>query len=221
MILTEHAGLTAAEIEIRAESFAASVAYAASIGAEVVIRSTTGLSGFVTAAEGVYSEIQCFVPLGSNSSIEISNPASVPVIVTCGAGDTDNDTAYGPGLEFWDRDADENPSDDASSYANGRICGKLLYIKDTKGWTWWQTRYAARMTASGGGTRTDANGYGQISVAAALAFEGTVPDDPYTATDEGNVEIKPASAAPGSEPPRLNVLKQWGRDLRNVRGRWC
>lgn len=179
MILAEHTGLTAAEIEIRVEGFATSVAYAESIGAEAVVRSITGLAGYITDATTVYPDILCFVPMGSNSSVEITPPTSVPVIVTCGAGDTDNDTAYGPGLEFWDLDADANPSDDASSYANGRICGKILRIKDYWGCSWVAARDHARRYATGGYARTDADGYGKIDLAAALATKPIFPaDDP-------------------------------------------
>jgi hypothetical protein len=124
-----------------------------------------------------------------------------------------NDTAYGPGLEFWDLDADSDGTDDASSYSNGRICGKLLYLKDTKGWTWWQTRYVARMTASGAGTRTDADGYGKIDVTAALAWLGTVTDDPYTDDVEDSFAVKRDSAEPTVIRPRINILKQRGMPL--------
>jgi hypothetical protein len=199
MILAEHAGLTQAEIEIRVEDFADSVAYAESIGAVAVVRSTLGLTGFLASAASVYPDIQCFVPVGPNTSVEITDPAAIPVIVTCGAGDTDNDTAYGAALEFWDRDADENPSDDASSYANGRICGKLLYIKDTLGISWWQARYIARMTASNGGSHNNQHGYGQIIVAAALAYDidslGII-DDPYQTGDQSVGQEEVVSAEP-------------------------
>ena len=61
--------------------------YADSVGAEMVVRSTTGLSGFVSDAETYYPEgILCFVPLGSNTYEELTAVTSSPVIVTCGAG---------------------------------------------------------------------------------------------------------------------------------------
>lgn len=147
-----------------------------------VIKSTIGLQGFIYSALNYYQDcgICSFVPLGSNDPIQIYlNPDEIPVIVTSGAGDTDNDTAFGNGLEFWDDDTDGNPAVDASSFSNGTVLGKLLKIKETLTCTWWEARYRARQTASGGGTWSINNGYGKIDVSAAIAWSGTVPADPY------------------------------------------
>lgn len=167
------------QIEIRNGGITADWNYAVSIGAIAFVRSLTDLTGNIATALTHYPEIQGFMPLGSNSYIPISSPNYVPVIVTAGAGDTQNDTGYGEGLEFWDSDQDGNPAVDASSFANGTICGKLLYIKDQLNCNWWEARYRARMTATGLGTRTDLNGYGKIDKALAIAFAYNVPADPY------------------------------------------
>jgi len=171
----------ASQIEMRIESFDASIAYAQSIGAIAVVRSTTGVATFISKAQSAYPDIQSFVPLGSNDPNEqITNPPFIPVIITSGAGDSDNDTAYGPGLEFWDDDDDGNPNTDASSFSNGTICGKLLKIKDTLNCSWWQARYRARRTASNNGLWDQHNGFGKVSISAAIAFSGLIPADAYS-----------------------------------------
>lgn len=44
--------------------------------------------------------------------------------------------------------------------------------------TFWEARYCARMTSSNP-TRDDVHGYGEIDVAAAIAYNGSIIDDPY------------------------------------------
>lgn len=161
------------QIEIHAADLGPSIAYAQSIGAVALVHSYVGIEYHVAEAHMAYPAIECFMPLGSNEHVELDALQSVPVIVSCGAGQTQNDTAYGDGLEFWD-----NP-DFVSSNANGTVCGKLLKIKDVLGCSWWESRYRARMTASNAGVWDKYNGYGQINLAAALAFAGEIPPDPY------------------------------------------
>lgn len=161
-----------ADIEIYPADFAPSIVYAQSVGAIAVVHSYIGIENHIAEAQPAYPTIQCFMPLGSNSHVELFNLPSIPVIVSCGAGSTQNDTAYGLGLEFWD-----NP-DFVSSNANGIICGKILKIKDVLACTWWEARYRARQTASNSGTWDKFNGYGQINVAAAIAYAGAIADDP-------------------------------------------
>lgn len=168
------------DIEIRLESLSASLQYAHSSGTVIaVVRSTIGIEGYTAIAQDEYPLIQVFMPLGNNSHIELTALTAIPVIVSSGAGDTQNDTAYGKGLEFWDDDNDGNPNNDASSFSNGTICGRLLFIKDSVSCPWWFARYRARMTASGGGSWTLENGYGKINTVAAIAFVGEMPEDPY------------------------------------------
>jgi len=170
-----------ADVTIYPDDMGPSIAFAQSVGAIAVIHSYAGIENHIGDAQLAYAAIQCFMPLGSNTFEELFNLSSIPVIVPSGAGDTRNDTGYGQGLEFWDDDNDGNPATDGSSYSNGMVLGKLLKIRDTLVCTWWEARYRARQTASNGGVWDKFNGYGKISVAAAIAFIGSIPDDPYLA----------------------------------------
>lgn len=132
------------------------------------------------ALEAYSQGIQSFYPLGSNSFTQlVFSPDVITNIITCGAGDTQNDTAFGNALCFWDDDQDGNPAVDASSYSNGTILGKLLYIKEQLLCTWWEANYRARVTASEGGVWNINNGYGKIDKAAAIAYSGSIPADPF------------------------------------------
>lgn len=173
------------QIEIVASNLSTALAYADSIGAVAVVRSTTGISSLQELAQNYYPDIQVFMPLGSNSYIELTG--ELDVIVSSGAGDTENknNTGYGGGLEFWDNDLETTISDDFSSYSNGVVAGKILKIKDTLNCTWWEARYRARMTAD----RNESNrltsewdlhnGYGKINIANAIAYNGVIIKDPY------------------------------------------
>jgi hypothetical protein len=124
-------------------------------------------------AYSLYPTVEAFVPLGSNSYIDLTYPTSIPNAITSGASRADtNFTAYGPGLEFI------APSD-VSSFSNGIIAGQLLKIYQARGHGWWDARYAARITASHAGVWDIHNGYGKIDVAAAIAYSGAIPPDPY------------------------------------------
>lgn len=155
-----------------------------------LIRSTSEISSYINDAKAIYPRVQTFFPLSSNNfeQLNIFSEPEPPIIVTSGAGDTEerNNTGYGNGLEFWDTDNHpESTPDDWSSYSNGIVLGKLLKIKDTLGCSWWEARYRARMTAD----RTEPNrvdspwdlrnGYGKINVANAIAYTGLIPLDPY------------------------------------------
>lgn len=154
-----------------------------------ILRSYTGVSGYVSSAQNVYPRVLTFFPMGSNTFelLTVFQNEEPPVIVTSGAGDYEekNNTGYGNGLEFWDRDNNWNDGGDESSYSNGYVLGKLLKIKDTLNCSWWVARYIARMTAD----RTESNrqnwlwdlrnGYGKINVDKAIAYKGFIPDDPY------------------------------------------
>ena len=104
------------------------------------------------------------------------------MIVTCGAGvasATNNQTGYGNGLEFWDRESVGAAGTAESSYSNGVIAGKLYSIKAALGCNWWEARYRARMTASNGGSWNKYDGYGVINVSAAIAYGSGIAEDPY------------------------------------------
>lgn len=175
-----------AQIEIRTAGLASDLAYADSIGAIAVVRSTTGYGSYQSLAEQFYPRIQMFMPLGSNVFEELLG-SSLSEIVSAGAGDAENknNTGYGNGLEFWDIDQETSVPEDLSSYSNGIIAGKLLRIKDLLHCTWWKARYRARMSAD----RTESNrppetiwhkhnGFGKININAACNFSGEIIPDP-------------------------------------------
>lgn len=155
-----------------------------------LIRSTTGVAGYINNAKEIYPRVQTFFPLGSNifTQLTLFIDTEPPVIVTSGAGDDEdrNNTGYGNGLEFWDQDLDYGGTGiDASSFSNGYILGKLLKIKDTLGCSWWEARYRARITTPKDESNRQTspwdlyNGYGKIDTDAAIAFVGVIPQDPY------------------------------------------
>lgn len=182
---------------------------------QALIRSTSGVAGYVSNAQSIYPRVQTFFPLGSNSFAELNvfTNQEPPVIVTCGAGDTElrNNTGFGNGLEFWDGDLYPESVDDYSSYSNGIILGKLLKIKDTLNCSWWEARYRARMTAD----RTEPNretslwdlrnGYGKINVANAIAYTGEIITDPYLVESEPDPE--PSSIVQGDLS--LKLISIW------------
>lgn len=150
-----------------------------------LIFSYGGLPFHISQAMNIYPTTQMFMPLGSNTSELLPNPSTIPVIITCGAGDTHNITGYGPGLEFFDTEVSGNPAIQ-SSLSNGRIAGKIMNIKNTLNCTFWQARYRARITADrtilthpDGEYWNEQNGFGKINVAAAIAYVGSIPADPW------------------------------------------
>ena len=164
-----------------------------------IIRSYSGWSGFETTAKNLYNSttqrVQTFFTAGSNTFELVNNitdSANLPFIVLTGAGDIGfedkNNTGYA--VEFWDNDLVQDNNSDQSSYSNGVILGKLLKIKDTLNCSWWEARYRARITA----TRTESNratspydlynGFGNINIANAIAYSGSIPTDPYFAEEQ-------------------------------------
>lgn len=162
-----------------------------------IVRSYADLLYAMDMCKPLYPRVQTFYPLGSNSFIELSLPTSIPFIVTCGAGDPGyedkNNTGYGQGLEFWDRDNILSSGSDASSFANGYIIGKILKIKDTLGCSWWEARYRARQTAQRNESNRTTylwdlhNGYGFIDSSSAINTSMTIIDDPYIVYYIGNI----------------------------------
>jgi len=157
-----------------------------------IIRSCTGWRGFETTAKNLYNDttqrVQTFFAAGSNTFELVNNitdSANLPFIILTGAGDIGfedkNNTGYA--VEFWDNDLVQDNNSDQNSYSNGVILGKVLKIKDTLNCSWWEARYRARITA----TRTESNrvidpydlynGFGNISIANAIAYSGSIPAD--------------------------------------------
>jgi len=176
----------ASQIEIRTGGLSADLAYADSIGAIAVVRSTTGYSSYNSLALLYYPRIQVFMPLGNNSFIELST--SLSSIISSGAGDAENknNTAYGNGLEFWDNDYETSVSADISSYSNGVVAGKLLKIKDTLSLDWITAREYAQETADRFednrtmGTKWHKyNGYGKINILNAINYNTVMIDKTF------------------------------------------
>ena len=169
-------GLTAAEVEIVALGMEDAINYANRnfYTGIAIVRSISDLDNCVPVVAEYYpyvhgNENQVFMPLGSNSSVELTAQSEIPLIVTCGAGQNANQTAYGAGLEFWDQDLDA-VSPALSSFSTGRIAGKMLRIKDELGTSWDDARARARATASNLGVWDKYNGYGKIDVNAAIGY---------------------------------------------------
>lgn len=192
--IKDNSSLTDAQIAQRGvEDFSATLAYADGVGAVMVVRSTDGVGGFTDEAQGYYPDIQCFFPLGSNTYAEMTALSSIPVIVTSGAGNstaTANQTGYGAGLEFWDRETYGNASAE-SSYSNGVVAGKLYTIKTTLNCSWWEARYRARLTASNLGVWNKYDGYGRIDVQRAIEDRRYVIPDPYAEAETTSAQPKP------------------------------
>jgi hypothetical protein len=178
-ILDEYPELGESAISIQDAGFAADLAYALLIGASAIVRSISDLNSCIAIAQNKYQNgIQAFFAFLSNTHSEQLVPTDIPNIITVGAGILANETAYGAGLEFWDEDLDL-VEPELSSFANGRVAGKLLKIKDALGCSWWEARYRARMTASHKGAWDKYNGYGKINVDAAIARTDAIIVDPY------------------------------------------
>lgn len=158
------------------------------IGVKAIIKSYTGLFSHIPLATEYYPNVPFFMPLGSNSFIELPNPNTMSVIVACGAGDADdlqNNTGYGNGLEFWDNEEYNIPADE-SSFSTPIICAKILTIMEARNCTFWEARYCARITADRNEPNRPANtiwhnlnGFGKINVANAIAYNGSIPADPF------------------------------------------
>ncbi len=199
------------QIEIKTGGLAADLAYASSISAIAVVRSTVGYSSYENTALFYYPAIQTFMPLGSNTFAELITVSSS--IISCGAGDAENknNTGYGDGLEFWDDDLDTATDADASSFSNGVVAGKVLKIKDTLDCLWWEARYRARKTADRLEDNRPAltewhklNGYGKINVDNAIAFSDTIIADPFIVVPDPDPDPEPD---PEPEPIEGGIIK--------------
>jgi len=160
------------------EGFGADILSCRNLGLIIFVRSTNQMQSYIETAESYYPDIQCFMPSGSNDHYQIfDSGGDLPVIVTAGAGDEENETAWD--CEFFDSDPYTPEPYDWSSYSNAHIAGKLLKIKLSLDCSWWEARHRARMTASRSGIWDPVDGYGIIDVAAAIAYSGEIPSDPY------------------------------------------
>lgn len=168
-------------IQLGAYSFSSNIEQARINGSQIYIRSTTGLTSFISIARNYYPDINCFVPAGSNSPGEVfesNGGQNLPSIVVTGAGDYNNETA--DDIEFFAPDIITGEPD-FSSYANGYIAGQLAYIANTLNVNIWTARYLARQTGSQNGIWHEVNGYGLINIQEAInAYD---PDFNYNILD--------------------------------------
>lgn len=191
-LLANHPDLTEADVTLQLNAsytlaaVLADMATAYAGGYELFLHCTTIAPSLASQAQVYWNQVQTLkviTPLGDNSHALVTySPDERGPMVTCGASDgAANETGYGNALWFFDDDNGRGTpaSQDLSSFSTGVIAGKLLYIKDQRGRGWWDAIYAAAQTASENGTPTLNNGYGKIDVAAAIAWTGDLPDDPY------------------------------------------
>ncbi len=132
---------------------------------DIIIRSTTGLSSYISLANQ-HPTVKLIMPSGSNSHIETytGNLQDCPIIVT-GAGITSNVTGYQ--IDFYS--IDPISTGNLSSFANGYIAGQIAFISDYLGISIDEARTRARGSGSNGGTYDYENGYGRIMIEDAIA----------------------------------------------------
>lgn len=187
-ILANNANLIDADITLQLNAsydlsnVLADMATAFNAGYEAFVHCTTLAPQLAEQSDTFWQSAQTMrviTPLGNNAHEVVTySPDERSPQITCGASDgANNETGYGNALWFFDDD--NGQPGDASSQSTGVIAGKLLYIKDQRGCDWNEAIYAAQQTASENGTPTLNNGYGKIDVAAAIAWSGTVPWDPF------------------------------------------
>lgn len=192
-----------------------------------IARSMSGIKYCIESAKLVYPRVQSFIPMGSNVYYEMTifTDQEPPLIATCGCGDDENrnNTAWGNGLEFWDTDWCWEGGTDASSYANGWVCGKIWRIYDElrkiygNNATWWWARWLAREYAwrtesnrpkdeSGNPVKwCKENGYGHINLDESLRhLQLTPPTDPYM----GQIKLGPVGKINGTPYGAVKIVLQ-------------
>jgi hypothetical protein len=185
--IAQNSNYVASDFQFNVASSAYPFAFKYGVG--IIVRSTKGLELQANIAASYKGDILLVMPLGDNFITELDyNGELYPWVICTGAGDTENRTAYGNNLDFFDED-DVSDASFISSYSNGRIAGKLKAIQDGRGCAWneWdEPIHVARITATrtltthpSGEMRNKNNGYGIIDVAAAIAYAGTLPSTPY------------------------------------------
>jgi hypothetical protein len=186
------------QILIRYDTYNSDFQYCVDNNIPVFVRSYAGLGQALDDyVLQYYFNLTLFYPLGSNLNVELTNLNSLGVIIASGAGENQNVTAYGNGLEFWD--TEEEDTGWQSSYSNGRIAGKILKIIDVLSCNAWEARYRARMTASNNGVWDKFNGYGKINVQSAIDYSGEIISNPYIYTPPP--PSPPSPPEPPSQPP--------------------
>jgi hypothetical protein len=151
-------------------AISSSFAYAENNNYDVIVRSTTGLSSYISQANQ-HPTVQLIMPSGSNSHIETftGNLQECPIIST-GAGTTSNVTGYQ--IDFYS--IDPISPGNLSSFANGYIAGQIVFISDYLGISIDEARTRARECGSNGGVYDYQNGYGRIIIEDAIASQTPV-----------------------------------------------
>jgi hypothetical protein len=165
-------------------AISSSFTYAESNNYDIIIRSTTGLSAYISSAKQ-HPTVKLIMPSGSNSHIETyrGNLHDCPIIAT-GAGITSNVTGYQ--IDFYSIDPISNGN--LSSFANGYIAGQIVFISDYLGISIDEARSRARECGSNGGIYDYQNGYGRIIIEDAIASPTPVELVSFTGTIfNGNV----------------------------------
>jgi hypothetical protein len=156
-------------------SVANCVSYAISNSYNMIIRSYTSVWSFKLEWDIAYANnIQVIHAHGSNSHILLSAPPYImQSAICCGGGVTANARSYGDGLEFFDYGL---TSDTQESWATAVVAGKLCNILDATLSSMQDARYRAQMTGSSNKIWNQNDGYGLISVTAAINYY--VPPEP-------------------------------------------
>ena len=162
-------------------SISSAFIYAENNGYDIIIRSTTGLSSYISLANQ-HPTVELIMPSGSNSHIETftGNLEDSPIIST-GAGLTSNLTGYQ--IDFYS--IDPISSYNLSSFANGFIAGQIAFISDYLGISIDEARSLARASGSNGGIYDYENGYGRIIINDAIASPTPVELVSFTGTISG------------------------------------
>jgi hypothetical protein len=197
--------ITIGDIAVRSSNsldFQGGFDYCKAFNAPMMVCSYTGASNRIQIAQDNYPDVTLVMPAGSNTPGSMVFNKTIPqVLISTGGGDVANET--GINIEFFDNDyttAETTPDEqDLSSFSNGYIAGKLLYIMDARHCSSWEARYCARMTGSEGGVWNNNNGYGIINVANAIAYNGSIPTDPFGDPMDIDFSSTKTEIAPGEE----------------------
>lgn len=180
-------GLWTGSILIQTSSLSSSLAYAKNNNYEMVIRSTSGMESYISVASSSYPDVLTVMPAGHNDYILIYTGNIPQNILITGAGDVNNETGYN--IEFFAPDP-IGIEPDLSSFSNGYIAGQIAYIMDEVPCGHWEARYRAQQTAIPGTSGSSFDGYGLIDINSAMAYTGSIADDPFiTDSESGSGDI--------------------------------
>ena len=155
--------------------FNSALSYAQTNNISIIVRSVDDLSqANRDSAANNYPNIISLFPAGSNSHEQSFTGAIPQPMIITGMGADSNETGYN--IEFYDIDPH---GQNASSYSNGFIAGRFLYLKDSLGYDNDSIRAVLRLTSTLAGSFTNEDGYGRIQLATALAYSGSIPSQDF------------------------------------------